>query len=168
MEIARFKRIVIQIEYDNGDLGPKRKLEPARYYADLQAQVDTFHPGYTCILSIPDTQEIVGSQFELFCAYQDSSNDILALNLKLHEPESATRKRSIEELDEPVEQDVFIRHTGRWLNSEVELFHAGVMQYGWGKWARIADYMQTRDRIQVCKFSSNQRAKKVNDRVNLV
>jgi hypothetical protein len=90
----------------------------------LQAQVETFHPGYTCILS------------------------------------------AIEELDETVEQDVFIRHTGRWLNSEVELFHAGVLQYGWGEWAKIADYIQTRDRIQVCKFSLNQRAKKVSYRIN--
>jgi hypothetical protein len=166
MEVAKFKRIVIQIESDNGDIGLKRSLKPARYYSDLQAQVETFHPGYTCILSVPNTKEIVGSQFELLCAYQDSSKDILVLNLKLQKSESATLKRAIDELDETVEQDVFIRRTGRWLNSEVELFHAGVMQYGWGEWSKIADYIQTRDRIQVCKFSLNQRAKKVNDRIN--
>ena len=85
------------------------------------------------------------------------------MNLKLQKAEPITLKRTIEQLDETVEQDVYIRHTGRWLNSEVELFHAGVLQYGWGEWAKIADYIQTRDRIQVCKFSLNQRAKKVNE-----
>jgi hypothetical protein len=56
MEVAKFKRIVIQIESDNGDIGLKRSLKPARYYSDLQAQVETFHPGYTCILSVPNTK----------------------------------------------------------------------------------------------------------------
>lgn len=162
MEIAKFKRIVIQIDLDSGNPGLIRTLPPCRYYSDLQSIVETFHPGYSCILSVPNTKEIVGSQFELLCAYQDCTKDILTLNLMLLKTESATLKRPIDELDETVEQDVIIRHGGRWLNSEVELFHAGVLQYGWGEWAKIADYIQTRDRIQVCKFSLNQRAKKVN------
>lgn len=85
------------------------------------------------------------------------------MNLKLQKSESITLKRAIDESDVSVEQDYLIRHTGRWLNSEVELFHAGVLQYGWGEWAQIADYIETRDRSQVCKFSLNQRAKKVNN-----
>jgi hypothetical protein len=126
----------------------------------LQAQVDSWHPGFTCILSVPNTKEMVGSQFELLCAYRDCPQDILALNLKLQKP---TLKRPIDELDESSEQDVRIRHICRWLNSEVELFDAGVLQYGWGKWAQIADFIGTRDRSQVKKFSKTQRAKKVNE-----
>ena len=115
------------------------------------------------MLSVPDTKEIVGSQFELLCAYQDCSGDILVLNLMLQKKDKSNGKRSNDELDEAVEQDVYIHHTGRWLNSEVELFHAGVLQYGWGEWSKIADYIQTRDRVQVYKFSLNQRAKKVHE-----
>lgn len=160
IEVAKFKRIVIQIQSDTGENCIARSLKPARYYSDLQSFVETLHPGFTCILSVPNTKEIVGSQFELLCAYQDCPKDILTLNLNLHPSETTKRKRPIDESYETVAQDVFIQHTGRWLNSEIELFHQGVIQYGWGEWAKIADYIQTRDRIQVCKFSLNQRAKK--------
>lgn len=154
---------MIQIETDNGDMGPTRSIKPVRYYSDLQAQVENYHPGFTCVLSKVNSTEIVGSQFELICAYKDCSDDVLILNLNLERKEVTTLKRTIDESDETVEQDVFLRRTGRWLNSEVELFQAGVLQYGWGEWAKIADYIQTRDRIQVCKFSLNQRAKKVDE-----
>jgi hypothetical protein len=127
------------------------------HYSDLQALIETYHPGFKCVLSVPDTGEIVGSQFELLCAYQDSSNGILTLNLEL----IPTLKRTNEYVDEYVGQDVLVNHSGRWLNSEIELFHSGVSHYGWGEWAKIADYIQTRDRVQVYKFSLNQRAKKV-------
>ncbi|KAI8892041.1 hypothetical protein BC833DRAFT_640516 [Globomyces pollinis-pini] len=85
MEVSSFNRIVIQIESESLDSGLKRSVKPTKYYAHLQAQVESWHPEYTCMLSVPNTKEIVGSQFELLCAYQDSTKDILTLDLTLHE-----------------------------------------------------------------------------------
>jgi hypothetical protein len=36
-----------------------------------------------CLVSVPGTSQVVGSQFELLCAYQDAEKDVLILNLKL-------------------------------------------------------------------------------------
>lgn len=83
MEVGQFKRIAILIESDNEDIGPKRSLKPAKHFSDLQAQVEKFYPEYICILSIPNTKEIFGWQFEFLLAYQDSLKDTLPLNLKL-------------------------------------------------------------------------------------
>lgn len=167
MEVAKFQRILIQIKSANGEIGLKRNLKPARYYADLQAKVETYHPGFVCILTVPDTQEIVGSQFELLCAYRDSPKGILTLNLSLQKREIPPLKRPYDESDEDVEHDGLFRRTGVWLPGEVELFKEGVVQYGWGEWCKIAEYIGTRDRTQVRKFSLNEKAKKVLDQINV-
>jgi hypothetical protein len=146
--VAKFKRIVVVLESDS----LKRTLKPVRYFSDLQAQIESFHRGFTVILSVPGTSQVVGSQFELLCAYQDAEQNVLT---------------SREESDEDVD-DNFVRHAGKWSNSEIQLFQAGVEQYGWGEWAKIAQTIQTRDRIQVRSFSLNQRAKKFKSSVSLV
>jgi hypothetical protein len=93
-----------------------------------------------------------------------AEQNVLTLNLKLV---SVKKRNSREESDEDVD-DNFVRHAGKWSNSEIQLFQAGVEQYGWGEWAKIAQTIQTRDRIQVRSFSLNQRAKKFKSSVSLV
>jgi hypothetical protein len=63
--ISKIKQIVVVLESDS----VKRTLKPARYFSDLQAQIETYHPGFIVILSVPGTSQVVGSQFELLCAY---------------------------------------------------------------------------------------------------
>ena len=156
--ISKFKRIVVVLEPDS----IKRTIKPARYFSDLQALIETYHPGFTVTLSVPGTSQVVGSQFELFCAYQDAEKDVLILNLKL----SVIKKRAHDESEDEVDAN-FVRHAGKWSNSEIQLFQAGVEQYGWGEWAKIASTIQTRDRGQVRTFSMNQRAKKFKSSVSL-
>jgi hypothetical protein len=88
---------------------------------------------------------------------------VLILNLKL----SAITKRAHDESEDEVDAN-FVHHAGKWSNSEVQLFQAGVEQYGWGEWAKIASTIQTRDREQARTFSMNQRAKKFKSSVSLI
>jgi len=69
--------------YESENTVIKRTLEPVRYFSDLQAQAESFNPGYDVIMSLPDGAGVVGSQFELLCAYQDGMGDCLTLDLKL-------------------------------------------------------------------------------------
>jgi hypothetical protein len=161
--VSKFKRIVVILESDS----IKRTLKPVRYYSDLQAQIETFHPGFTVILSVPGTSQVIGSQFELLCAYQDAEHDVLTLNLKLVSIPKKNKRIAQDESDSEVD-NIFVRHAGKWSNSEVQLFKAGVDQYGWGEWSKIASTIQTRDRGQVRTFSMNQRAKKFKSSISLV
>jgi hypothetical protein len=177
MKLKRVERII-----KDDQASHKRRIQPTKYFSDLQALIETFHPGYRlvshdsnirCVLKVAGTDELVGSQFELFCAYQDAVSDTLTLDLELHLKERKNLKRIADEFyEDEVEEDgnkdwakvgkeVFAFHTGRWSNSEAELFGVGVAQQGWGEWAKISDIIQTRDRAQVFKFSLSQRAKRV-------
>lgn len=159
---ARFKRIVVALV--PGDL--QRILKPVCYYCDLQSQLESIHPGFNVALSVPGTSQVVGSQFELMCAYQDTEGDILHLNLNLT-PITPKKKRDLD-ASENGDEEIFIRHAGRWSNAEIQLFQAGVQQYGWGQWSKIASTIETRDRDQVRKFSLNQKAKKFKSSVSLI
>ena len=166
--VAKFKRIEVTC-VGTENRKTTRTLKPVRYFSDLQAQVETYNPGARVVLSIPGTGQYVGSQFELYCAYEDATDAILRLDLKLY---AKIRKRTcadsdIDDLD-IIDRDNFVRHVGVWNNTEVQLFKNGVEQYGWGKWAEIAATIQTRDRKQVQKFSLNHRAKKFRSSANLV
>jgi hypothetical protein len=160
---AKYKRIVVTLEQED----IKRTLKPVRYFSDLQAQLETYHPGFIVVLSVAGTSQVVGSQFELLCAYQDGGQDELALSLKLV-PDSRPQKRRLQEEEDTAEDSNYIRHTGKWTNAEIQLFQDGVEQYGWGEWAKIAGTIETRDREQVRTFSKNQRAKKFKRSASLV
>lgn len=160
--VNKFKRIVVLLEC--GSL--QRTFKPVRYFSDLQAQIEALHPGFTVILSVPGSPQVVGSQFELLCAYQDASLallDILTLKLKLIRCRNET---AAEESDH--EDSVFERQKGKWTNAETQLFHTGVEHHGWGEWAQIAATVQTRDRKQVRSFSINQKAKRFKASVSVI
>jgi hypothetical protein len=166
-QVTSFRRIVVDL--DSGKI--VRTLKPARYFADLQSQIEAFHPGYNVVMTVPGTSQVVGSQFELLCAYQDSHDkEVLNLNLNIN-----PRKRHHDQEDAPPDSlsdtedyPSFVRHVGPWSSTEIQLFQSGVEQYGWGEWAKIASVIQTRDRNQVRRFSINQRAKKFKSSASLV
>lgn len=91
------------------------EFQPTKYFSDLQALIETFHPGYRlvshdsnirCVLKVAGTDELVGSQFELFCAYQDAVSDTLTLDLELHLKERKNLKRNADEFyEDEVEED---------------------------------------------------------------
>ena len=43
---------------------------------------------------------------------------------------------------------------GPWENGEIELFKAGVKEYGWGKWNQISQFIESRNSMQVRNFST--------------
>jgi hypothetical protein len=117
----------------------------------LQLTCESLHPGYVVVLTLPGTDEVIGSQLELLCAYQDASEDTETLDLELNLYPKAP-KRVITEVDEP-EEPKSAKHCGRWVPSEIALFKKGVENFGWGSWSRIADFVETRTNLQVKTFA---------------
>jgi hypothetical protein len=105
-----------------------RSFEPYVYFSDLQASVEACFPGFDCILKLPDTPDIIGSQEELCFAYLEKVKEapILNLDLQLVKTVNSKRKRIVEEDTDPNLDILVSRRTGPWKNGEVELFKAGV------------------------------------------
>ena len=80
----RFKRIVVELK--TGETSLTRKFKPLKSFSELQLRVEAWNPDFKCVLIIPNTCEIIGSQEELLFAYQDgpTESDILTLELKLY------------------------------------------------------------------------------------
>lgn len=105
-----------------------RSFEPYLYFADLQASVESCFPGFDCVLKLPDTPDIIGSQEELCFAYLEKVDEapILNLELQLVKTIKSKRKRVVDQETIPnLDQSIF-RRTGTWKNGEVELFKVGV------------------------------------------
>jgi len=149
----RYRRIVVSLRNDQGEPTILRKFEPIQSFSDLQLRVEAWNPEFRCVLLIPNSCEIVGSQAELLFAYQDgqADSDVLNLELKLY-PKS--QKRGIDSVDDVEVQG--ITHIGKWLPSEMELFKVGVQQCGWGNWKDVAQVVETRTIEQVRSFSKTQ------------
>lgn len=163
--IKKYNRIVVELVTN----GIQRQFYPERYYANLIAKLKVYHPGYYVFLTVPGTKKLVGSQFELLCAYQDATtSDILHLGLILL-PKTEKRKRSDDDMIEEMDVDgLLVGHNGAWTNAEIQLFQAGVEQFGWGEWAHISSFIQTRNRHQVRKFSASARAKMFKSSASLI
>lgn len=148
---SRFRRITIASDSGNGRPIVIRKLEPHLKFSELQLKCEALHPEFECVLTVPGTKEVVGSQMELLCAYEDApeESDVLHLNLTLY-PKSS--KRGIDEVEEPETPETG-KHTGRWMPSETALFRKGLENFGWGSWARISSFMETRSKSQVKAFA---------------
>lgn len=159
----RFKRIVVELK--TGETSLTRKLKPLKSFAELQSRVEAWNPDFKCVLTIPNTCEIIGSQEELIFAYEDvsSESDILTLELKLY---AKSEKRKFDCLEEPECQG--INHSGKWMPSEEVLFKAGVQQCGWGNWKRIAEVVNTRTMDQIKAFSKTQAGKSVKIELNFI
>jgi hypothetical protein len=151
-ETSRFQRVVVSFESssDFPQLPPiKRTMKPVLVFSELQALAENYYPGFNVVLMKPGTVEIVGSQEELFFAYQDvSDGKVLYLELKIS---SASLKRKADDESESTPE---FRHEGPWSNAEIELFKMGVDQFGWKKWKSISGVVGTRDRQQVRQFAS--------------
>lgn len=160
--LQSIERIIISLPSEK----IRRTLQPFRYFSDLQASIETLHRGFTAVLTVEGTEMIVGSQFELLSAYKDTEGDILTLELSLlpAKPNVSSAKRHSDFLDEDAqENDNAVlpgRLTGKWTPAEMQLFEAGVNQFGWGEWAQISSVIQTRDRTQVRKYSERLTAKR--------
>jgi hypothetical protein len=143
-----FKRIVVELK--TGDTSITRKFKPLKSFSELQLRVEAWNPDFKCVLTIPNTCEIIGSQEELLFAYQDGPKDcdILTLELKLY---AKQEKRKIDCVEEPEGQGV--KHSGKWIPSEVVLFKAGVQQCGWRDWKGISEVVGTRTMEQCRIFS---------------
>lgn len=106
-----------------------RSYQPYLYFSDLQASVEAQFFGYQCVLNIPNTPDIVGSQEELLFAYLDHVEDAPILKLQVRLVAEATtttsRKRDLKDIVSSGEIAVSKR-SGPWKNGEVELFRAGV------------------------------------------
>ena len=70
-----------------------------------------------------------------------------------------SEKRKIDCVDEPEYSP--IKHSGKWMPSEVVLFKVGVQQCGWGNWKRVSEVVDTRTMEQVKTFSKTQSGKSV-------
>ena len=105
-----------------------RSFEPFLYFSDLQAAVESCFPGFDCILKLPDTPDIIGSQEELCFAYLEMVKEAPILNLELQLVKRVNSKRKREDDQETVLNldSLVSRRTGSWKNGEVELFKAGV------------------------------------------
>ena len=53
-----------------------------------------------------------------------------------------------------------MKNAGSWSHTEELKFAKGVELFGWQKWTRIAEYVETRDSNQVRNFSRTARAMK--------
>lgn len=157
----RFKRIVVELKF--GETSLKRTFLPLKSYSELQSRVEALNPGFKCVLTLPNTCNIIGSQEELLFAYEDEPNecDVLSLELKLY----AKRDDDCVE-EEPKVQ--LINHVGKWAPSEVTLFKAGVQQCGWGNWKRISEVVDTRTMEQVMAFSKTQVGQSFKIEVNFI
>ena len=160
----RFKRIVVELKTAEESL--TRKFTPLTSFSELQLRVEALNPDFKCVLTIPNTSEIIGSQEELLFAYQDAptESDILTLELKLYPKQQ--KKRNIDCVEDPESQG--IKHSGKWMPSEVALFKVGVQQCGWGHWKRIFEVVDTRSLEQVKAFSKTQAGKQVKSEMNFM
>jgi len=149
---SRFRRIIVTSDAGNGHSNVIRKLEPHLKFSELQLKCEALHPEFVCVLTVPGTNEVVGSQMELLCAYEDApeESEILHLNLTLH---LKSLKRRIDEVEEPEIPETG-KHIGRWMPSEMALFRKGLENFGWGSWARISSFMETRSKSQVKAFAN--------------
>ena len=133
----RFKRIVVELK--TGETSLTRKLKPLKSFAELQSRVEAWNPDFKCVLTIPNTGEIIGSQEELIFAYEDvsSESDILTLELKLY---AKSEKRKFDCLEEPE-------------------------QYGWGNWKRISKGINT---LPMDQIKETPARKSVKTKLNLM
>ncbi|KAI8901473.1 hypothetical protein BC833DRAFT_617522 [Globomyces pollinis-pini] len=132
-----------------------RSFEPFIYFADLQTAVESCFLGYSCILKLPVTPGIVGSQEELMFAYLEKIEEapIFNLEVQLIKRAETKRKRSDNhEIDSTLDLTVS-RRTDRGKHGEIELFDAAVKEFGCGKWRQVSNMIETRDIGQVRKFS---------------
>ena len=159
----RFKRIVVVLNSEEASI--IRKFKPFKSFSELQLRVEAWNPDFRCVLSIPNTSEVIGSQEELLFAYQDgpTESDNLTLELKLY---AKQEKRNIDCVEDPEYQRV--KHSGKWMPSEVALFKVGVQQCGWGNWKRISEVVDTRTTEQVKAFSKTQSGKSVKTELNFM
>jgi hypothetical protein len=130
-------------------------------FSDLYEQFSQKYTGCTICFYKLGTDEVVGSDDELFFAYEDVQSKLLELELRVHR---LTKKRSIDNIseadfDEPSEVSITSQ---QWTNSEMALFDAGVRLHGWGKWKSIAGEVRTRNVQAVRGFSRTLKGKRFN------
>ena len=104
----RYKRIAVELK--TGGVSLTRKFKALKSFSELQLRVEAWNPDFKCVLNIPNSCEVIGSQEELLFAYQDGSaeSDILTLELKLHAKQG---KRKFACIEEPECQSV--KHFGK-------------------------------------------------------
>lgn len=103
-----------------------RSFEAVHYFSELQTIVQNCFPGFDIILKIPDTDDIVASQEELYFAYCDKSEEAPVLKLDLLLSKTLTKKRKQRDDLVPDAEVTANRRSGPWKNGEIELFKAGV------------------------------------------
>ena len=141
-----------------------RVFKKILWFSDLKSRLEAYYPGTIFMLTISGSNRMVGSQDELYFAYKDVPEGEKDLMLDL----TLTRKRKADDADNQefeytMSPQMLFHHTGRWSEAELERFKIGINTYGWGKWRRVAEVIETRSAKQVCKFSESQQARRFRD-----
>ena len=154
--VAKARRIEIICKDGISDI--IRRIEPVKYFSDLEAKGMTFCPESKITFMVSGTRKMVESQFGLLFAYEDMDTDILRLDLHIVERNVLDRKRKYEDcsMDGPW-------NFGPWDRAEVLRFKEGVNICGWGNWkgelfvlltdSGVAETVKTRSVESVRTFS---------------
>jgi hypothetical protein len=150
----------ITVKDENGQI---RSFKKIIHFSDLKVRLEAYYRGSAFILKKADSNDIVGSQDELYFAYKElaSGTSILCLDLYL------SKKRKLEDEEgDGSESDIssdpqLTHHVGTWADGEIERFKIGVNTHGWGNWKAVAKTVGTRTAKQVSKFSENNQAKRL-------
>jgi len=183
MRLLLEKVKLIQIHYSDGKMPKSRRIRPVKLFSELLEQIKSMFVGNAILEICTREGDVIGSQDELFFAYQFVKEQILHLQVELknpactpvNRPKKRRRAPSSEEDEEKEEEEeedsgedvvppAVIRNSGVWTTSEMIRFEEGVKRFGWGEWSLISNYVQTRDRKQVFKFSTTdagQKAKRI-------
>lgn len=166
---------IIQIHYSDGQRKKSRRIHAVKFFSELYEQVQSMFIEDKLVELCTPQGDVIGSQEELFFAYQFAKEEILhvEVELKKKNPSPPPARRSAEkkrrdpclsegEISEDEDNFPVVRHAGIWTISEMIRFEEGVKRFGWGNWSDIANYIQTRDRKQVFKFSLTEAGQKSN------
>lgn len=139
-----------------------RSFRKILHFSDLKRRLEGYYPQSTFLLSKSGTNEVVGSQDELFFAFKEVPQEehVLALDLTI----SNKRKLDEEEYDESDScSSVQLQHVhvGPWTDAEAVRFKTGIDAHGWGRWKQVAAVVATRTPKQVAKYSENGQAKRL-------
>lgn len=179
---------IIQIHYSDGKRQKNRRIRAVKFFSELYDQIQSMFEHHKLLEICTLEGDVIGSQDELFFAYQNVKEQTLHVQVELKSPSptpavvvgSSKKKRrapwteeqkvvSVEEeeeeeesTEEEEEEEECVRHSGVWSTSEMVLFEEGVKRYGWGSWSEISRFIKTRDRKQVRKFAMTEAGQKSN------
>lgn len=147
--IESIKRIIVKCD------SVTRGMKPCQTHVDLVKKIETmFNASVLSIVS--STGLTIGSSHELQFAYEDAIDSTLIVDITLTKKRARDDSDDETSFDHPNEE----RNKGRWLNWEKVKLKEAIEQYGEKDYARISNYVKTRDRQQVRDFISSPACKR--------